>query len=73
MARCEELEKALEELTTLLKDYKTRLQNGEQDVMKKDNMLTTLDSTVACLLESQEKLKAENQCFTLVNTALVNR
>lgn len=35
--RCKELEKEKEDPNTLLKEYKVRLQNAEQDILKKYN------------------------------------
>lgn len=40
MARCKKPEKEKEELAMLLKDYKNRLQNAEQDILEKDDMLS---------------------------------
>lgn len=47
----------IKSLTTLLNDYKIRLQNADKDNLKKDKRLNTLRTTVACLQEGQEMLK----------------
>lgn len=39
--------------------------------MKKDNRLSALGGTVACLREGQEKLIAESKSSTLVNAELI--
>lgn len=73
MDRCKKFEKENAELTKLLIDYEIRLHNAEQDILRKDNMLSALGAVVACLQEGQEKLKAENNSFFLFNAELVEK
>lgn len=60
-------------LETFLNDYRNCLLNAEQDLLKKQNMITALTSFVACLQKSQHYLITENKNLTVVSMELVNK
>lgn len=70
MACCKALEKKNGKLTTLLEDYYTLL--AEQDVLKKDDMLSAVVATVAFFRKGKENLMGDNKSLTLINAELVS-
>lgn len=70
-ARCKELHRKNEELTTLVKDYNTPVREADQYILGKDKILSTSGTTVAYLQEAQEKLKDENKSLIFASAKLI--
>lgn len=72
-AKKERVEKEQEDLAKVFIDYKTRLRNAEQDILKKQGMTAALSSYVICLQPSKHKFMAEKKSLNLINAELVNK
>lgn len=55
---------------SLFKDYKILLQQAEKNILKKQDVIATLTSTIVCLQKSKQKLMAGNKTLTMLNAEL---
>lgn len=56
-----------------LKDYKIRFQSAERDILKIENNAPNIMCNCFMSVGRQEKVKAENKSFILVNKELLNK
>lgn len=63
----------MDDLASLLNEYKICIQNWEQDIHEKHDMITALTFTVTCMHDSQHKLMRENRSVTMHNAKLLSK
>lgn len=74
IAEKERVCKENEGLETALNEYKIRLQNADQDLFIKNNVIAVLIFTITCLQQSEPRLKADSKAsFLLIQSSRTNQ